>query len=169
MLPADTGQWGGTTGSGQEIGPYDFNINDSSYAVRESDNQSWRNIFVPIILFQAWSSESYIDYNETNTFRRFYRLNEFLTNPWKLFTADGADDNFVSDLDGQTRTRPLGHVNAKYIDITMGWDNGIDLTQFVKIPITHIHRSAKNTSDRIDWYVIYVRFSIDQYGNIVFD
>jgi hypothetical protein len=51
----------------------------------------------------------------------------------------------------------------------MGWDNGIDLTQFVKIPITHIHRSAKNTSDRIDWYVIYVRFSIDQYGNIVFD
>jgi hypothetical protein len=167
MLPADTGQWGGTSGTGQEIGPYDFNVNDSNYAVRESNAQSWSNIFVPLILFQAWGSQSYLDYNETNSFRRFYRLNDFLTNPWKLFTADGADDNFVSDLDGGSRPRPLGHVNAKYIDIKMGWDNGIDRTQFVNIPITHIHRSAKRPN--LDWYVIYVRFSVDQYGNILFE
>ena len=167
MLPADTGQWGGTSGNGQEIGPYDFNVNDSNYAVRESNAQSWSNIFVPLILFKAWGTQSYLDYNETNSFRRFYKLNDFLTNPWRLFTADGADDTFVSDLDGQTRSRPLGHVNAKYIDIKMGWDNGSDQTQFVNIPITHIHRSAKNPS--LNWYIIYVRFSVDQYGNILFE
>ena len=167
MLPGDTGQWGNPTGTGKEIGSYDFNVNNTSYAVRESDAQSWSNIIVPIILFKGWGTLSYQDYNETNSFRRFYRLNEFLTNPWKLFTADGADDKFISDLDGVERNRPLGHVNAKYIDIMMGWDAGNDQTQYVKIPITHIHRSAKNSS--LNWYVIYVRFSTDQFGNILFE
>lgn len=166
MLPQTSG------GSGTPIGPYNFNANNSDYAVRDqaglnTKDRKWSNILVPLFTVDMNVWKINVNYTALTTYIMFYDYADMLANPYKFFTGNGQNDNqWENNIDGNTYYVPLGHgTGLTHVDLSIGWDDQ-DTDSYSYVPITHIHRTEESGSSRM-W--IYVRFSLDEYNNVIFE